>query len=144
TGTTYYISAISGDPDGNGNIDLNDLCLSVSQGTPVVFNALPGASLGNSGISVCLGDSATVNISLTGTPPFSVTPVLNGVAQPVITGIAASSYNYTFLPLSNTTVTVSQVSDQFCSGGTATGAASVSLLPLPAFGQVTVVFESGR
>ena len=138
TGTTYYISAISGDPDGNGIIDLNDLCLSVSQGTPVVFNALPGADLGNTAVSVCQGDSATININLTGTPPFSVTPVLNGVTQPAITGINGSSYSYIFLPASNTAVTLSQVSDQFCGGGTVTGAASVSLLPVPAFGQVTV------
>ncbi len=40
-GTTYYISAITGDDDLAGGIDYSDTCLSVSLGTPVVWNILP-------------------------------------------------------------------------------------------------------
>ncbi|MEZ4955660.1 MAG: T9SS type A sorting domain-containing protein [Saprospiraceae bacterium] len=36
-GQTYYISAVVGNEIGNGDIDLTDFCLSVSQGAPVVF-----------------------------------------------------------------------------------------------------------
>ena len=37
SGTTYYISAIAGMDDGNGNVDLTDPELSIAQGTPIVF-----------------------------------------------------------------------------------------------------------
>ncbi len=36
-GTTYYISAIVGNADGSSCVDLNDPCLSISNGTPVTF-----------------------------------------------------------------------------------------------------------
>jgi hypothetical protein len=36
-GQTYYVSVIAGSNDGNGSIDLNDPCLSVAQGIPVLF-----------------------------------------------------------------------------------------------------------
>lgn len=45
-GTTYYISAVAGNKNGSGGIDLTDLCLSVAPGTPVVFNSNPVVSLG--------------------------------------------------------------------------------------------------
>ncbi|HMR42344.1 MAG TPA: gliding motility-associated C-terminal domain-containing protein, partial [Saprospiraceae bacterium] len=40
-GKTYYISAVAGRDDGTGFVDLNDPCLSISQGTPVIFNRQP-------------------------------------------------------------------------------------------------------
>lgn len=45
-GTTYYISAVVGNDNGSGGVDLTDPCLSVASGTPVVFSpSLIGASL---------------------------------------------------------------------------------------------------
>ena len=35
--TTYYISLVAGNDDGTGNVDLDDPCLSVSEGQPVIF-----------------------------------------------------------------------------------------------------------
>jgi hypothetical protein len=43
-GTTYYISAIAGNSV-NGVVDLSDICLVVSQGTPVVFREVPVAGI---------------------------------------------------------------------------------------------------
>ena len=137
----YYISSVSGDPDGTGIINLNDPCLSVSQGAPVVFANLPGATLDDTNISVCQGDSVTVQVGFTGVFPYSFTPVLNGVPQTPITGINKITYNYTFLPIANTTVTLSGVSDNFCSGGSVSGSVNVTLLPKPAFGDVNVICD---
>lgn len=44
-GTTYYISAIAGNDDGSGNVDLNDDCSKVSAGTPIVFRPVPEAAI---------------------------------------------------------------------------------------------------
>ena len=40
-GQTYYISYVVGSDDGTGLIDLQDPCLDVSFGQPVIWNALP-------------------------------------------------------------------------------------------------------
>ncbi len=45
-GTTYYISLIAGNDDGNGSVDLNDGCLSVAPGQPVMFFEQPVADAG--------------------------------------------------------------------------------------------------
>jgi gliding motility-associated-like protein len=45
-GATYYISAIVGNSGGAaGQIDLNDPCLDIAPGTPVVFHAAPMATI---------------------------------------------------------------------------------------------------
>ena len=43
-GQTYYISAVAGNPDGD-EIDLDDDCLSVSEGQPIIFYELPELDL---------------------------------------------------------------------------------------------------
>ncbi|MEO1257186.1 MAG: gliding motility-associated C-terminal domain-containing protein [Bacteroidota bacterium] len=67
----YYISAVAGDDDGAGGVDLNDPCLSVSFGSPVSWSALPDGSF-ISGAEICEGENATLTFSLTGTAPFDV------------------------------------------------------------------------
>jgi hypothetical protein len=133
-GTTYYISAIAGNPGAPGEIDMMDLCLSVSQGTPVVFRALPTADLGTITADVCAGDSIEIQVALTGSPVFSITPAFNGVAQSPVTGINSSTYNLVVFPIQDVTITLQNVSDQFCAAGTATGSVAVSIVPPPSFG----------
>jgi gliding motility-associated-like protein len=43
-GTIYYVSAVAGDNDGSGNVNLADICTVVSLGTPIVFKQQPVAS----------------------------------------------------------------------------------------------------
>ncbi len=72
-GTTYYISSVVGNGNGSGGIDLNDPCLSVSKGTPVVFNALPTPSNAGNDSTIC-GSVITLsgNIAITGTGIWTV------------------------------------------------------------------------
>ncbi|MCB0542351.1 MAG: gliding motility-associated C-terminal domain-containing protein [Saprospiraceae bacterium] len=44
-GTTYYISAVAGDNNGSGNVDIFHFCTVVSIGTPVVFREQPVAGI---------------------------------------------------------------------------------------------------
>jgi len=57
-GTTYYISAIAGMDDGNGNVDLTDPELSVAVGTPVTFFAPTTSTFEE---TICQGDIFTTN-----------------------------------------------------------------------------------
>jgi large repetitive protein len=136
-GTTYYISPIAGNPDGTGLIDLADVCLSVSQGTPVVFRAQPTASIANGMETICLGDSAIINITLNGTPNFSFTPAFNGVPQSTVAGISGASYPFVVYPQQNTQVTIASVSDQLCAMGNTSGAYDIQVAQPAAFGPVT-------
>ena len=140
-GTTYYISAIAGNPNGMGQVDLTDICLSVSQGTPVVFRALPTASIVDGSQTVCLGDSVIINVNLTGTPNFSFTPQFDAVAQSPTTGIAGSSNPLVLHPTQNTLVTIASVSDQVCAMGNTSGMLNVLVVQPPTFGAVTTTCD---
>lgn len=65
-GVIYYISAVVGNNDGNGNVDLNDPCLNIAYGTPVVWNEQPVAVDNVSG-AVCEGQAFTLLGSTTTT-----------------------------------------------------------------------------
>ncbi len=70
-GTTYYISAVVGNQVVPGVIDLNDRCLQVAVGTPVVFYEIPGAVLDGSQ-AICNGETANLTVTFTGTGPWSI------------------------------------------------------------------------
>ena len=69
-GVTYYISAIAGNNLG-GNVDLNDLCLSVTPGAPVQWKPLPTAEISGDA-TLCLGGDAVLSFSGTGTYPITI------------------------------------------------------------------------
>lgn len=112
-GVTYYISAIAGNNDGSGIVDQNDPCLSVAQGTPVVFFPLPSAQMGL-GDTICAGAQAVIPVTLTGVAPFSLTWAVNGIVQPTANNIPASPYQLAIQPVSNTTITLVSVGDSRC------------------------------
>ncbi|MCB9343651.1 MAG: gliding motility-associated C-terminal domain-containing protein [Saprospiraceae bacterium] len=136
-GTTYYISSISGNDDGFGQVDLSDICLSVSQGTPVVFFDFPTADIGISNPKVCLGDSLTVLVNFTGSPDFSFIPQLGMTAQAPISGIAGNQYAYVVYPTQDTTLSILSVSDSFCANGNTFGMVDINVTTPPSFGPVT-------
>ena len=68
TNTLYYISAIAGNDDGTGNVDLTDPCLDVSAGVEVTFEVVPSATIsGNE--TICENETVNLIISFSGTPP---------------------------------------------------------------------------
>ncbi|MFK7807530.1 MAG: gliding motility-associated C-terminal domain-containing protein [Saprospiraceae bacterium] len=74
--TIYYVSAVVGNDDGTGIIDLSDNCLSVSQGTPFIIQEIPEATI-TADEFICPDDCTTLTVSLTGTPPFDVDYEIN-------------------------------------------------------------------
>ena len=63
-GTTYYISAVAGNDDGSGAVDLADSCLSVANGQPVIFLSRPLAVQSFQGPSeVCGNEDFFLSVS---------------------------------------------------------------------------------
>lgn len=118
-GTTYYISAVAGNDDGSGIVDLTDPCLSVSPGKPVVWYQTPVATPTNNG-PVCQGGSVQLtanaipggSYSWTGPNGFtspSQSPIftadVSGTYQLVITAQGCASIPASTTVTVNTTVT---------------------------------------
>ncbi len=130
TGTTYYISAIAGNIAA-GLVDLNHLCTKVSQGTPVVFHALPIGDIGITSPDICLGDSLTLTVNFSGTAPFSFTPEIMGMPLATISNINNSTYSWTTAPVMSTVVKLFSVSDNYCPAGQTLGMATITVAQPP-------------
>lgn len=139
--TTYYISAIAGNPGNNGQVDLNDPCLSVSQGTPVIFYPRPTGELVTSSETVCLGDTLFIDVYFSGAPSFSFTPQFGTTPQGTISGITSSPYSYGVYTTQDTTVSLSNVSNQYCPTGNTSGMVDITVAVPPSIGPVTTLCD---
>ncbi len=80
--TTYFITAVVGNSDGNGGVDPTDLCLSIAVPfTPVVFHDLPDVSV-TGPAAICEGEDAEIVFEITGAAPVSINYLLNGQPAP--------------------------------------------------------------
>ncbi|MEZ4934004.1 MAG: hypothetical protein R2788_18005 [Saprospiraceae bacterium] len=73
TGVTYYVAAIAGNELPGGGVDVTDICLDISNAISVVWNPLPTVDFALANPDVCQGGCTDVEVTLTGTPPFSLT-----------------------------------------------------------------------
>jgi gliding motility-associated-like protein len=122
-GVTYYISSVVGDDDGAGQVDLTDDCLSVAEGTPVVFNCLPTASISGGG-PICAGGTINGTISLTGGGPYTV--VVNDGVQDITLPDIASGYAWSLSPGQTTTYALVSVTSN-TTGCTNTASGSITV-----------------
>jgi gliding motility-associated-like protein len=116
-GTTYYISAVAGDSIPTDSVDLQDPCLSVSFGQPVVFTALPQATL-SSNQEICIGEQASLFFALSGNGPFDVV-YTNGSQNFTLNNIL-NGHSITVSPTVTTTYSIVSVGDNStpaCSSG---------------------------
>lgn len=141
TGVTYYISAVAGDDDGNGNVDLTDGCLDVAQGTPIVFNPLPTVAIAGTA-TLCEGQSTDVTFTLTGEGPFSVAYTINGAAQTPLVVPTPGTFTVPVSPTASATYTLVSITDQGtgCTN-TASQSATITLNPTAVAGSATGNFE---
>ncbi|HFA47915.1 MAG TPA: hypothetical protein ENJ95_02720, partial [Bacteroidetes bacterium] len=110
TGVTYYISAVAGNGMANGMVDLTDFCLSVAEGTPLVFNDLPTLSISGE-TTVCNGESTDITLGLTGTGPFSVVYEIDNVEQAPQVIPAPGSFDITITPDQDVSYTLVSIED---------------------------------
>ena len=123
-GTTYYLSAVVGDDNGTGGVDLNDPCLDVSQGTPIVFYKIPTATLSGNP-NVCSGTPATMTVNFTGTNPWSIT-YNAGAGNQTINGITSNPYTLPVNAPASTAVNLVSMSDDNCPG-TVSGSSNITV-----------------
>jgi len=144
TGTTYYISAIVGNDNGSGSVDVTDACLSVAVGTPVVWYALPAVIANASSSTVCSGDPVT----LTGSGAASYTwtnGVVDGTAfnptstqNYIVTGTDANNCQNT----DNITINVNSL-PTVVANSTATSVCMGSAVTLTGSGANTYSWDNG-
>ena len=125
-GTTYYISAIYGNPDGTGGVDQTDPCLDVAAGTPVTWYETPTADFSGA-TDICNGGSATLTFTFTGQGPFAVT-INNGTSNQTFTNMTNGS-TATVSPTATRTYSLVSVtsSSTACSGTVAATTVTVTV-----------------
>ncbi len=126
-GTTYFISAVAGDDDGMGGVDLNDPCLSVSVGTPVVWVAGPTATI-DASFDICPGEQVLVPVTFTGQAPFTFT--YNSNNNPTTVLALQNTFSISATLLTTTTIQAVAVENALCVG-TASGQALVTVHSTP-------------
>ena len=128
-GVTYYLSAVVGNMDNVTGIDLNDPCLQVAQGTPIIFYQVPTVTIAGS-TEICEGETADLAIELTGVSPWTV--VING--NPI--DIFSSPYTHTVEPGVTADYDLTMVTDANCDNA-ASGLVSVDVHTSPQIINVT-------
>ncbi|HHM21196.1 MAG TPA: hypothetical protein ENJ20_04140 [Bacteroidetes bacterium] len=136
-GTTYYIAAVVGNNDGAGGIAPMDLCLAFSNFSIVRFFPLPTVSV-SAPSAICDGDQATIEFTLTGTPPYDIIYTVNGL-QDQLTGVVPMGSVFTAdLPLATTTtITLVSITDANGCSNTASGSVTIEVNPLVEAGTAT-------
>lgn len=108
--------------------ETNGVC-SDDEVVQVLFNQVPTASITVAGSdTICSGDSTAINITLTGSSPWSVT-YTDGGTPVTVNNIATSPY--TFYGSTTDTYTLTNVTDQYSCVGTTSGSAAVFVNNLP-------------
>jgi hypothetical protein len=108
----------------------NPSCTSGSVSGNAIVNQMPVPTANITGTqSLCIGQTVTLSISLTGTSPWNFIWT-DGTNQTTVLAHTSSSYQWTVTPASTRTYSLVSVSDA-CGNGTVSGAAVVSVISLP-------------
>jgi hypothetical protein len=78
TGVTYYVAAIAGNGLPDGNVDLTDPCLDISNAIETIWNPYPSVMFSVANPDVCAGNCTDVTATFTGTPPFTLSYTTSG------------------------------------------------------------------
>ncbi len=130
--TIYYISAISGDDDGMGNVDITDPCLLVNEGQIVSWNQ-GTASFSSSDADICGDGNACFDlmIEVEGIPNYEVV-ISDGFGGEETLSDFNTSITYQVCPDVETTYTIVSMTSNGCAGLVGTPS-SVTISPQAEF-----------
>ena len=95
----------------------------------LTVNPLPSYNFSSGNGAICSGQSASLAVDLTGTPPWNFTYTLNGM-NPVILNLVSA--NPMIIPASQGgTYEIIAISDAYCAGQAQNGTATILEYPLP-------------
>lgn len=134
-GTTYYISPVAGNNNGMGGVNLNDPCLSVTPGTPIVWQEAPTATISGD-IDICVGGTALIPVTLTGQPNFNLIYTSNGQQQTAT--IFQNTFTISATLLENTAFELVSVENAECPGSVS-GLVEVTVHAAPQIENVTTI-----
>jgi PKD repeat protein len=109
------------------------LCTLSRSVTIIQEHPTPSAALSvTGGDKICQGNSVTLRVDLTGTPPWSLT-ISDGNNSTTINGIMSSPYTIQVYPANTCIYTVIALTDLYCTAvpGMMTGSGAVTVYPLP-------------
>ncbi len=118
----YYLSAVAGNMSSD-TVDLNDPCLDVSPGVPILFLALPSVDVGLD-TAICLGESLAIPLDLEGDGPYEFKWLKDGIT--IETYTVSGDTSIIVAPTQSTTYSTSQLVGSRCNGVTL-GAAVVEV-----------------
>jgi hypothetical protein len=114
-------------------IEVQDaFCLSTlsANGVDVMVKALPTSDVSSGNAAICPGNTTSIIVDLTGLAPWNFTYTMNGINPVTISGVTFTPY---VLPVSQAgNYQVTALSDAGCAGISFTGAALITVNPLPA------------
>ncbi|WP_306641555.1 gliding motility-associated C-terminal domain-containing protein [Sanyastnella coralliicola] len=128
-GVTYYVSAVAGDDDGAGTVDLGAPGVDISVGVPFVIVETPTATL-SGGATICEGLTTDLQVDFTGTGDYTIQLALDGV-ELANSPFGPTADNPFIIPVGDAgSYTLLNVSNEFCPG-TVAGQADVIVNPEP-------------
>lgn len=115
---TYYLGTMAGN-NLNGNIDINDPCLDFSNpNATVIWRPQPAVTFSVPNVNVCVGACKTLDVTFTGTAPFTLTytSMVNGSITQTFAG---NSGTVQICPpvgtqLGNLQISATALSDAWC------------------------------
>ncbi len=112
-GTVYYISPAVGNLLTGGILDLADPCLSVSSGTPVIWEDGPTADLQGETV-ICEGGSTMITFVFTGNGPFTATMLTSDGGRDTTFTTPGPTVSYFVSPSTGTVYVLTEVSTTSC------------------------------
>lgn len=94
----------------------------------VTVNTVPSASMAGTA-SVCVGQSTTISVALTGGGPWDLV-YTDGSTNTTVNGIATSPYTFNVSPIISTTYSLVSVSNATCGSGSVSGSAVITVSPI--------------
>jgi gliding motility-associated-like protein len=112
SGQVYFMSAVVGNNDGSGLVNMSDVCLSYSEGIPLQFIEQVSSTI--SGLSaICEGEQATISVQLDGNGPWAFEILLDGQ---LFQAVQNSTNTYTFTTGDPGMYTIASLTGDGCSG----------------------------
>ncbi len=109
-GITYYITAVVGEADSSGMVNLADTCTRRSAPTPLSWYPFPEGNL-SIPATICRGDSATIQLQLSGIGPFTLHWQIDG--QDTIITEVGHTLSWSILPTQSVSYVLQSITDAF-------------------------------
>ncbi len=126
--TDYYIASAVGNSDGNGELDLTDPCLSISNGIRVRF-AGPSAVTVSADTTICEGQQAFLHLAVPGGTPVKIT--LSSLVEDVVAFVQPGESTVSVRPTVSGEYVISAARDVLGCPVQFFGTAKIQLTPRP-------------